>query len=62
MPDAIDAWVRRVNLAARNLDELAASMHPSAWAEALHEDTERFKRLAVAGPQSPRDEYPEVRA
>ena len=33
MPDMVAAWVRRVNQAAHALDEAAASMHPSAWAE-----------------------------
>ncbi|MHB9144688.1 MAG: hypothetical protein ACYC5Y_05055 [Symbiobacteriia bacterium] len=60
MTDAVDAWVRRVNQAARTLDETAAAIHPSAWPEALHDDMERFKRLAAAGPR-PNDECPEVR-
>lgn len=60
MPDAIETWVQRVNLTARALDEAAASIHPSAWPEALRDGMERFKRLAAAGPQDPNDEYPEV--
>jgi len=36
----------RLNRLGQDLDERAASMHPSAWPEALKEDMERWKRLA----------------
>lgn len=52
MADAVDAWVRRVNQLARSLDEAGAAIHPSAWPEALGADIERFKRLALPGPQA----------
>lgn len=59
MPDAVDAWVHRVNQLARSLDETAAAMHPSAWPETLRDDIERFKRLAAVGPRQ-NDKNPEV--
>lgn len=49
---ALDAWVSKVNRMAAEIDAAAASMHPSAWPEALATDFERFRKLAAGGPVS----------
>lgn len=46
---ATDRWVARVNKAAREIDETAASIHPSAWPETLQHQREAFKKLAAGG-------------
>lgn len=38
-------WVRRLNKLGRELDASAASMHPSAWPEALKRDREKWKKV-----------------
>jgi len=43
---SIEKRIARLNRLCRDLDERAASMHLSAWPEALKEDMERWKRLA----------------
>jgi len=48
--DPIARWVERVNRLGRELDAAAASMHPSAWHEALAPDRERWEVLARGGP------------
>lgn len=48
--DPVAAWVSRVNRLAAEIDATAASLHPSAWPEALAPDSERFRRLAANGP------------
>jgi hypothetical protein len=48
---ATDAWVARVNKLALEMDELAASMHPSAWPEALKSLREKFEQVAKQGPK-----------
>lgn len=50
--DATARWVRRLNALARKLDEDAQAIHPSAWAEMLKADTERYKALARQGPRA----------
>lgn len=47
------AWVSKVNRMAAEIDSEAASMHPSAWSEALAPDFERFRKLAGSGPVEP---------
>lgn len=49
--DPVLDWVRRLNDLARKLDEDAASLHPSAWSEALGAEMAEWKRLAKAGPK-----------
>jgi hypothetical protein len=39
-------WVVRINKLARQLDEDAASMHPSVWNEALGDRHEQYRKLA----------------
>ena len=46
--DEVLSWVKKVKDQARKIDEIAHSMHPSAWPEALKDDMERFK---ILGPQ-----------
>ncbi len=45
MPD-VEKWVSRINRLAREIDELAATIHPSAWPEALRELNEKWKKEA----------------
>jgi hypothetical protein len=45
-----DEWVRRVNELAREIDEIAASIHPSAWRETLEPEFRKFERLAKVIP------------
>lgn len=49
---ALDVWVSKLNRMAVDIDAAAASMHPSAWHEALAPDFERFRKLAAGGPMS----------
>lgn len=41
-----DEWVARLNALAREMDDLAASLHPTAWAEALRDLNDKWRRLA----------------
>ena len=50
---ALTAWVSKVNRMAAEIDAVAASMHPSAWHEALAPDFARFRKLAGNGPIAP---------
>ena len=51
----IDRWVSRCNAMARELDDIAASIHPSVWPEAMKEMSEKFKKLAgSSAPEVPR--------
>lgn len=51
--DATTRWVERLNRLARDLDEDAATMHPSAWSDALGHRMERWRALAAGGPREP---------
>jgi hypothetical protein len=44
-------WVSRLNKLAREMDELAATLHPSAWHEALAPYCAKYKRLAQGAPR-----------
>ena len=46
--DRILPWVRKVNDQVRKIDEIAQSVHPSAWPEAMKDDIERFRKLAAS--------------
>ena len=48
MPMTTDNWVRRVNALARHADEIARTMHPSAWPELMQPYHEQFRTLAGA--------------
>lgn len=48
-PDRELCWVHRVNQLCREIDEIAASIHPSAWPEALADLHEKYRRLAKSG-------------
>lgn len=41
-----DEWVRRLNALGREMDDLAASLHPSVWGEALADLRARYEKLA----------------
>ena len=41
-----EQWVAQINRLAREIDELADSLHPSAWPEQLKDYHERFRREA----------------
>lgn len=41
-----EQWVKRLNKLAEEMDETAASLHPSAWHEALAPMREEYERLA----------------
>jgi hypothetical protein len=43
---SIDRWVASVNRLAREMDEQAASIHLSAWAEVMKAANEKFRKLA----------------
>ena len=43
-------WLRRLNRLAAEIDEQAASLHPSAWSEQLGPMSARWRALARAGP------------
>lgn len=45
-----ETWVAQVNRLAAEMDANAAGLHPSAWAEALAPDRERFRKLASKQP------------
>ncbi len=53
----IDQWVRRLNALGAEMDAVAASLHPSAWEEALAPLRVQYRKLAVqhyrAGPHQP---------
>lgn len=48
MPDQsrTDRWVARCNAMARELDDTADSIHPSAWPEALKALQEKYRKVA----------------
>ncbi len=50
MNDATDKWVARLNKLAREIDEDAATIHPSAWKEQLGDLYEKYRKLAGRGP------------
>lgn len=41
-----DKWVAAVNRLAREMDEKAASLHPTAWKEQMAADNEKFRKVA----------------
>ena len=41
-----EEWISSVNRLAREMDEQAASLHPSAWPEAMKEENEKFRKIA----------------
>jgi hypothetical protein len=51
VPDRTEEWVRKLNTLAREMDETAQSLHPSAWPEALGPMNDRYRRLAANGPK-----------
>lgn len=53
---AVWRWVAKVNRAAREMDEAAASLHPSAWPEALAPQREAFRKLAARSLPPYKDE------
>ena len=52
-PDPIAAWVARIRLAGDEMDAWAASLHPSAWDEALADRRAAFAKLCANGPARP---------
>lgn len=47
--DATDKWVARLNQLGRKLDDDAACIHPSAWAEQLADARRQWRELAKRG-------------
>lgn len=43
-------WVRKLNKLGREIDEWAASIHPSAWDEELKAEMEKWRKLAKYQP------------
>ena len=43
-----DEWVAKLNALGGELDELAASLHPSVWEEQLAELRAKYRKLARA--------------
>ncbi len=43
----IDQWVRRLNALGAEMDAVAASLHPSAWEEALAPLRAQYRKLAA---------------
>jgi len=43
----IDEWVHRLNALGADLDDMAAAMHPSAWHDALAQESEKWRKLAA---------------
>ena len=48
-----DEWIRRLNALGREMDEIAASLHPSAWHEVLAPYRARWRELAAAETHDP---------
>lgn len=44
--DEADKWVSRLNRLSAEMDETAATLHPSAWSEALAPLNEKWKKEA----------------
>lgn len=51
-----DAWVKRINALAKEIDDTAASVHPSAWKEALAPLAEKY--AAACASQKAGDPLP----
>jgi hypothetical protein len=49
--EAIVKWVALVNKMAREMDEKAASVHPSAWPEMMKAENEKYRKLAAQVPE-----------
>lgn len=47
----IDAWVRKLNRLAAELDAETNSMHPSAWEETLRDRNAKWRQLATSNKQ-----------
>lgn len=45
----VDAWVRKLNRLAAELEAEANSMHPSAWDEVLRDRNAKWRRIAASG-------------
>ena len=41
-----EEWVAAVNRLAREMDDKASTIHPSAWAELMKADNEKFRKVA----------------
>jgi len=52
--DAVDRWVRDLNRMGADLDALAASIHPTAWRDALEPMRRQWERLARLDPEARR--------
>ncbi len=48
-----DEWVQRLNALGREMDEIAVSLHPSAWHEALAPYRVRWRELVRAKTYDP---------
>ena len=53
---AFDKWVKRINALAKEIDDTAASVHPSAWKEALAPLAEKY--AAACASQKAGDPLP----
>lgn len=42
-----DEWVARLNALAREMDDQAASLHPSVWPEQMEAVNARYRKLAA---------------
>jgi hypothetical protein len=49
--EATEKWVARVNNLAREMDEKAASVHPSAWPEMMKAENEKYRKIAAQVPE-----------
>ncbi len=49
--DEITRWVQRLNKLGAEMDEWAASMHPSAWHEEFAAQRDKWKRIAQSLPE-----------
>jgi hypothetical protein len=45
-----EEWVKRLNKLALEMDEIAASIHPTAWNETLFDLRAKYLALAKRGP------------
>ena len=52
-PITTDEWVHRLNVLARQMDELCQGVHPSAWHELTAEMQDEFRLVAQMPTQDP---------
>lgn len=57
-PMTEEEWVRRVNAMAREIDEYAFSIHPSAWANDEHLKALKKTYLKLTGVVTARSVWP----